>query len=89
MHMKHKLATDTHLVRGLVLDHGGRHPDMPRYLENVHILICNISLEFEKSEINAGFYYSNAEQREKLVAAERELTDSKVRKIIELKKEVF
>ena len=61
MHMKHKLATDTQLVRGLVMDHGGRHPDMPKYLENCHILICNISLEFEKSEVNAGFYYSSAE----------------------------
>ena len=32
-----------------------------------HILIANVSLEYEKSEVNANFMYSSAEQREKLV----------------------
>eukprot|EP00983_Pelagomonas_calceolata_P035441 1108453-Pelagomonas_calceolata.AAC.1 len=85
--MKHKLDEDTRLIRGLVLDHGARHPDMPKRLEGeVHILTCNISLEYEKSEVNSGFFYSNAEQRERLVAAEREVTDERVRKIIDLKR---
>lgn len=30
MHMVHRLASDTKLVRGLVLDHGARNPDMPK-----------------------------------------------------------
>jgi T-complex protein 1 subunit zeta len=95
---KHKLDRDTRLVKGLVLDHGARHPDMPRRLEAgrdddddesskasssketgkqqgpsrpVWILTANIGLEYERSEVNAGFFYSSAEQREKLVAAER------------------
>jgi T-complex protein 1 subunit zeta len=38
--------------------------------------------------LSAGFFYSSAEQREKLVAAEREVTDERVRRIIELKKKV-
>lgn len=42
MHMRHKLDSDTRLVRGLVLDHGSRHPDMPKRLEKCHILSCNI-----------------------------------------------
>jgi len=88
MHMKHKLTTDSKLVQGLVLDHGSRHPDMPKRLEDCFILTCNISLEYEKSEVNSGFFYSNAEQREKLVAAEREYTDQRVRAIIDLKKKV-
>ncbi|GFR52544.1 hypothetical protein Agub_g15119 [Astrephomene gubernaculifera] len=88
MHMRHKLDSDTRLVRGLVLDHGSRHPDMPKRLDKCHILSCNISLEYEKSEVNAGFFYSSAEQREKLVAAERAYTDERVRKVIELKKQV-
>jgi T-complex protein 1 subunit zeta len=29
MHMLHKADLDTQLVKGLVLDHGARHPDMP------------------------------------------------------------
>jgi T-complex protein 1 subunit zeta len=37
------------------------------------------------SEINAGFFYSNAEQREKMVSAERRQVDERVMKIIELK----
>ena len=51
MHMKHKLDKDTRLVRGLVLDHGSRHPDMPKRVEDAHILTCNVSLEYEKSEV--------------------------------------
>jgi len=30
MEMQHRSETDTQLVRGLVLDHGSRHPDMPK-----------------------------------------------------------
>lgn len=44
MHMKHRLSTDTRLVKGLVLDHGGRHPDMPKLISNCFILTCNVSL---------------------------------------------
>lgn len=88
MHMRHKFDVDTRLIEGLVLDHGSRHPDMKRRAENCFILTCNVSLEYEKSEINAGFFYSNAEQREAMVAAERRSVDERVRKIIELKKKV-
>merc|ERR1711965_884744 len=88
LHMKHKLVTETRFIRGLVLDHGARHPDMPKRLENCYILTCNVSLEYEKSEVNAGFFYSSADQRDKLVESERKFTDEKVKKIIELKKKV-
>jgi T-complex protein 1 subunit zeta len=88
MHMKNKLITDTRLVKGLVLDHGARHPDMPKRLENCYILTCNVSMEYEKSEVNAGFFYSSAEQRDKLVDSERKFTDEKVKKVIELKRKV-
>jgi len=88
MEMQHKTATETSLVRGLVLDHGSRHPDMPRRLTNAYILTCNLSLEYEKSEVNAGFFYKSAEEREKLVAAERKFIEQRVDKIIALKKKV-
>ena len=86
--MKHKMDKDTRLIKGLVLDHGARHPDMPKHMENCHILTCNISLEYEKSEVNSGFFYSSADQREKLVAAERQVTDDRVQKVIDLKRQV-
>lgn len=88
MHMTHKMSTETKLINGLVMDHGGRHPDMPKSLENCYILTCNVSLEYEKTEVNSGFFYNNAEQREKLVASERAFTDETVRKIIALKRKV-
>jgi len=81
-------AEDTKLIKGLVLDHGGRHPDMPKSLENAYILTCNVSLEFEKTEVNSGFFYKSAEEREKLLKAEREFITRRVQKIIELKKKV-
>eukprot|EP00698_Gefionella_okellyi_P019357 TRINITY_DN5920_c0_g1_i1.p1 TRINITY_DN5920_c0_g1~~TRINITY_DN5920_c0_g1_i1.p1 ORF type:complete len:536 (+),score=167.21 TRINITY_DN5920_c0_g1_i1:53-1660(+) len=88
MTMQHKDSADTSLIRGLVLDHGARHPDMPKRADNAFILILNVSLEYEKTEVNSGFYFSSADQREKLVASERSFTDDRVRKIIELKKQV-
>ncbi|GJN92887.1 hypothetical protein Rhopal_005927-T1 [Rhodotorula paludigena] len=88
MKMQHMTDSDTRIVRGLVLDHGPRHPDMPKRLTNCFILTLNVSLEYEKTEVNSGFFYSSAEQREKLVESERRFTDAKVRKIIELKKAV-
>jgi len=72
----------------LVLDHGARHPDMPKKLENCFILTCNASLEYEKSEINANVMYNSAEQREKMVEAERKFVDDRVRKVIDLKRKV-
>lgn len=88
MKMQHRTASETQLIRGLALDHGARHPDMPKRLENCFILTLNVSLEYEKSEINSGFYYSNAEQRDKLVESERKFVDAKLQKIVELKKTV-
>jgi T-complex protein 1 subunit zeta len=34
LHMLHRTEKDSRLVKGLVLDHGSRHPDMPTHLEN-------------------------------------------------------
>lgn len=88
MEMKHRTSADTTLVKGLVLDHGARHPDMPKKLENAYILTCNVSLEYEKAEVNCGFFYKTASEREKLVNAEREFIENRVKKIIELKKKL-
>ncbi|KAF9049834.1 chaperonin Cpn60/TCP-1 family [Panaeolus papilionaceus] len=85
MKMQHRTASETQLIRGLVLDHGARHPDMPKRVENAFVLTLNVSLEYEKTEVNSSFFYSSAEQREKLVESERKFTDAKVQKIINLK----
>jgi T-complex protein 1 subunit zeta len=49
MEMMHKTESDTKLVKGLVLDHGSRHPDMPKYVKDAYILTANVSLEYEKT----------------------------------------
>ena len=40
------------------------------------------------SEVNAGFFYKNAEEREKLVSAERDFIEKRVQKVIDLKKKL-
>ena len=71
MHMQHKLSTESKLIKGLVLDHGARHQEMPSKMENCYIMTLNVSLEYEKTEVHSGFFWSNAEQREKLIHSER------------------
>jgi len=85
MEMQHKTDCDTRLVKGLVLDHGSRHPDMPQRVTNAYILTCNVSLEYEKTEVNAGFFYKTAAEREAMVVAERRFIDNRVDRIIEFK----
>merc|ERR1711977_789449 len=86
--MKHRLGSETKLVKGLVFDHGARHPDMPKRVTNCFIFACNVELEYEKTEVNSGFFYNSAEQREKMIEAERKVVDERCKKIIELKKQV-
>ncbi|KAH7956217.1 hypothetical protein HPB52_007326 [Rhipicephalus sanguineus] len=88
MEMQHKTEMDTQLVRGLVMDHGARHPDMKKLVRDAFVLACNVSLEYEKTEVNAGFFYKSAEEREKLAQAERQFIENRVHKIIELKRKV-
>lgn len=88
MHMLHKSDMDTVLVKGLVFDHGARNANMPKKLKNVHVLTCNVSLEYEKTEENGNAKWSSVEEREKLAESERKFVDDKVRKIIDLKRQV-
>jgi len=89
MHMRHRSALDTKFIDGLVLDHGARHPNMRKDSSNCAILILNVSLEYEKSEVNSTFKFSTPEERKALVAAERKVTDDRVRKVIALKKQII
>jgi len=86
--MEHESGADTKFIRGLVFDHGGRHPDMPKRVENAYILTCNVGMEFEKTEVNSGLFYKTAAERERLLQAERDHITQRVLKIIELKKKV-
>lgn len=88
MTMQRKMGTDSKYVNGLVLDHGGRHPDMPKILTNCHIMTCNVTFEYESTEVQSGFFFKNAEEREKLVESERKWLDDRCRQVIEFKRSV-
>ena len=88
MDMEQKMGTDSRFVNGLVLDHGGRHPDMPKVLHNCHIMTCNVTFEYEKTEVQSGFFYSNAEEREQLVESERKWLDERCRAVVDFKRSV-
>uniref|UniRef100_A0A5F9C7X2 Chaperonin containing TCP1 subunit 6A n=1 Tax=Oryctolagus cuniculus TaxID=9986 RepID=A0A5F9C7X2_RABIT len=65
-----------------------KHKSETDTIEDAYILTCNVSLEYEKTEVNSGFFYKSAEEREKLVKAERKFIEDRVKKIVELKKKV-
>ncbi|EIJ87758.1 T-complex protein 1 subunit zeta [Nematocida parisii] len=72
------------IVRGLVMDHGGRHPMMPKRLQNVFILCTNISFEYEKPEHNAQFYYRRTEDKLKMEEGERRIIMQRIQKVLEV-----
>lgn len=78
----------TQFINGIVMDHGARHPDMPDVLHNCKIMTCNVSLEYEKTETQSGFFYSSAEEREKLVESERKWLDERCKQVIDFKRSV-
>ncbi|KAH8269513.1 hypothetical protein KR018_004439 [Drosophila ironensis] len=88
MEMQQHSLLETQLISGLVLDHGGRHPNMPKMLRDAHILTCNVSLELEKTSVSSEFYYNTAEQRQDYVSEEHRFIDLRIQKIIELKEQV-
>ncbi len=51
-------------------------------------LISDPCLNTARSEVNAGFFYKSASDREAMVVAERRFIDDRVDKIIALKKKV-
>ncbi|KYQ91904.1 chaperonin containing TCP1 zeta subunit [Tieghemostelium lacteum] len=88
MTMQHRTDGQSQLIKGLVLDHGSRHPDMPKKLSNCFILTCNVSLEYEKTEVNANFLYKDHQTRSKMIDGEHKLVAERCKQIIDLKNHV-
>jgi len=88
MAMKHKTARDTELVRGIVMDHAARHPFMPNEARNCFILTANVSMEYEKTVVNAKVNYASAEHRESMAEGERSYIDKRAHQIVALKNQV-
>jgi T-complex protein 1 subunit zeta len=47
-----------------------------------------VSLEYEKTEVNSGFFYANVADRMKMAEGERAFIDNRVKKVIELKNQL-
>jgi len=88
MTMQHNSDLDSRLIKGLVLDHGGRDYNMPGKVDNAYILTCNISLEPEKPTNVSQVMIKDALEREKILEMERAYLEERVTKIITLKREV-
>jgi len=86
--MQHNSDLDSRLIKGLVLDHGGRDYNMPGKVDNAYILTCNISLEPEKPTNVSQVMIKDALEREKILEMERAYLEERVTKIITLKREV-
>ncbi|XP_044532316.1 T-complex protein 1 subunit zeta isoform X3 [Gracilinanus agilis] len=65
-----------------------RKPGEPVDLFMVEIMEMKHKSETDTSEVNSGFFYKSAEEREKLVKAERKFIEDRVKKIVELKRKV-
>jgi T-complex protein 1 subunit zeta len=61
---------------------------MPKVLHSCHIMTCNVTFEYEKTEVQSGFFYSNAEEREQLVESERKWLDERCRAVVDFKRSV-
>nr|UXY88509.1 T-complex protein 1, zeta SU [Cryptomonas curvata] len=86
--MESQVEFESRFIKGIVLDHGSRHIGMPSILNDSFILLCNISLEYEKTELDSEFMFNSTDKQEKLSIKERECIDKKVKKIIQLKRSV-
>ncbi|XP_040828702.1 T-complex protein 1 subunit zeta isoform X2 [Ochotona curzoniae] len=62
--------------------------DEPIDLFMVEIMEMKHKSETDTREVSSGFFYKSAEEREKLVKAERKFIEDRVKKIVELKKKV-
>nr|XP_003933086.2 LOW QUALITY PROTEIN: T-complex protein 1 subunit zeta-2 [Saimiri boliviensis boliviensis] len=65
-----------------------RRPGYPIDLFMVEIVEMKHKLETDTKEVNSGFFYKTAEEKEKLVKAERKFIEDRVQKIIDLKDKV-
>ncbi|XP_011793070.1 PREDICTED: T-complex protein 1 subunit zeta-2 isoform X2 [Colobus angolensis palliatus] len=65
-----------------------RRPGYPIDLFMVEIMEMKHKLGTDTKEVNSGFFYKTAEEKEKLVKAERKFIEDRVQKIIDLKDKV-
>lgn len=51
-------------------------------------MTCNVTFEYERTEVQSGFFYTNADEREQLVESERKWLDERCKQVVDFKRSV-
>jgi thermosome len=76
-----KSLIETHLVRGVILDKEVVHPGMPRKKENAKIVLLDLALEIEKTEMSAEIRIRDPNQMKAFLDQEDNILKDMVTKI--------
>ncbi|MCD6538310.1 TCP-1/cpn60 chaperonin family protein [Candidatus Bathyarchaeota archaeon] len=71
----------TKLIRGIVLDKGFVHPDMPKRIEDARIALLNSPLEVEKTEFDARIHIESPEAMDEFLKEEESMLRRMAEKI--------
>ncbi len=74
--------SDSRLVRGVIIDKEKVHPDMPDSVSDAKILLLNLALEIEKTNIDAQIRIEKPEQLQAFLDEEERMLKDMVDKII-------
>ncbi len=80
--------SDSRLVKGVIIDKEKVHPDMPDSVDNAKILLLNLALEIEKTNIDAQIRIEKPEQLQAFLNEEEKMLKDMVDKIKETKANV-
>jgi thermosome len=73
---------DSKLVDGIIIDKEVAHPEMPKRLENVKVLLLNAPLEIEKTEFEAKISIEKPEQMQMFLEEETRMLKNMTDKIV-------
>ncbi len=75
-------TSDTHLIRGIVLDKEVVHAGMPKRVENAKIALVNSPLEIEKTEFSAEIRINDPAQMKKFLDEENSMLKAMVDSVV-------
>ncbi len=76
--------SNTHLIKGIVLDKEVVHPSMPKKVENAKIALVDSGFEVSKTEFNAELNITDPSQLQQFIERETEIIAEKVQKIVDV-----
>ena len=71
----------TEIIKGIILDKGRLHDDMPKHLKNAKIALVSMALEVKKTEVDAKIQINDPKQLQAFLDEEENMLRKKVNKI--------